>query len=266
MNFYTKEWVEYIYKEWINYVKFNAFFSDYNAKNLEIYDGYFDDKLREEFDKYYNAKKKYISMYSELEEKFGDYERIKIKSYEEEFDDYRNRVRLYADELRNTIKKNIGIDKFSEIENIDFSLLLLGYVNSCDYDNVIKYYKKIFNKANSFLICGYGYDEYLKNYIDEEFFDIWFHDCELVDIQFNKNDVTLVIEDGYYPYDKVYYLTLVDVVKNDIDKKILPFVILGLDVYYINNKFYLYIDEDYFGSYELVCSKILLDIKNKGKV
>ena len=263
MDFYTKKWNDYIYKDWKYYVKCIAFFGDYNSCNIQIYDGDYDVKLREEFDKYYNAKKLYISMYSKFKEEFGDYEEIDILDYEDEFVEYKNRVLYYASELMDTIKKNIGLNKFDELKDIDFNLLLLGYVDSNNYDKIIKYYKRIFNRANGFLSSGYENDEYLKKYIDNKLFDIWFHDCILVDIKVNDNNIILIIEDGYYPYDKIYYLTLEGVVSNDINKNIIPFDILGLDIYYNNNKFYLYIDESNFNCYEFVCSNIKLDIKNK---
>ena len=263
MNFYNKKWNDYIYDDWKYHVKCISFFADYNSNNIEVYDGDYDVKLREQFDKYYNAKKLYISMYDKLREEFGDYEEIEILDYYDEFIQYKDMVESYANELMDTIKKNIGLNKFDEFKDIDFNLLLLGYVDSNNYNKIIKYYKKIFNRANGFLSGGYENNEYLKKYIDNKLFDIWFHDCILEDIKVNNDNIILVIEDGYYPYDKIYYLTLEGIVSNDINKDIIPFDILGFDIYFNNNKFYLYIDESYLKCYELVCSNIKLDIRNK---
>lgn len=85
VNYYTKDWVDYINRKWNKYVNTIGFFSIYDASDIEKYDGRFDDKLIDEFKKYYDAKKKYVEMSSNLEKKFGDYEKIKIKSHEEEF-------------------------------------------------------------------------------------------------------------------------------------------------------------------------------------
>lgn len=175
----------------------------------------------------------------------------------------KDRVDVYANELKVTIYKNIGDEKFSEIKNVDFKLLSLGFVNSSDYSKVTKYYQKIFNRANAFLSGYYQYEIYLKNYIDKEFFDIWFHDCKVVDMIINNNDMTLVIDDGYWPYDKVYYLNFVNILKNNMDKSKLPFDILSLSVYYTNNKFYLYIEEENDEIYEFVSDGIKFDIKKR---
>ena len=88
MNKFTKKWDKYINLEWKENLIPKAISVIYPS---EIYDGNFNEKLlQEEFEKYYNSKVRYSSMYDDFEKKFKDYEKIELLSKEEEFKNYKN--------------------------------------------------------------------------------------------------------------------------------------------------------------------------------
>ena len=253
MKYFTHKWNEYINKEWSFYVNCNAFFSFKNSKVLICYDGNYNDKLMEEFEKFYAAKKKYVDMYSYFKQEFGDYQEVELKSYEDELLDYQNRVDIYSNELK----------KLQKIKDIDFKLLLLGCVDSLHYKEVLTVCDRIFNKANAFLMSSEDYENYLKNYVSKDLLDISLHDSKIIEVIKDGNNLTLKLDDGYYPYNKIYYLTFVNVYSSDIDKMELPISIMDNSIYYNNNKYYYYLEGHYYDFYEFVCDDVLLEVKYK---
>lgn len=59
MDFYTKEWKQYIYRSWKD-----ALPTKYNVTNSKlIYDGRFREIIKEwDFEKYYNNEKEYLAL------------------------------------------------------------------------------------------------------------------------------------------------------------------------------------------------------------
>lgn len=262
-GFFTYKWKEYIEINWGVYVNSFAFFSFKNSVEIKKCDDDYDEILIKEFNKYYNAKKKYVSMYSEFEEKLGTYQEVELKTYEEELEEYKKRVDLFSKELRQAIHNVVDEDYFMQLKNIDFKLLLLGYVSSSNYEIIIKRFDRVFNKANAFLLGYSDYYEYLEPFVDSKLLDISFHDSTILEVVKDENNLKIILEDGYYPYDNIYYLTLKNVLKHELEKMEIPTCVLGNSIYYNNGMYYFYIDDGSYQVHEFICSEIELDIVKK---
>ncbi len=158
---------------------------------------YSEELLKEQFNIYYNKKKEYVEKEKEFNEKFGKYEKIKLLSYDEELEYYRERVNNYAKKLENELK----------IDNIDYRLIamLLGrYKYSYIYSKI-----NISNVVNGFLT---SYEDYLnqkESKFDEEIFKkIDFDDGTIIEKNFydnnGKKDGIIVYKNFYTNKNKKY--------------------------------------------------------------
>ena len=142
-------------------------------------------------------------------------------------------------------------------------MLLLGFVSSSNYEIIIKRFDRVFNKANAFLLGYSDYYEYLEPFVDSKLLDISFHDSTILEVVKDENNLKIILEDGYYPYDNIYYLTLKNVLKHELEKMEIPTCVLGNSIYYNNGMYYFYIDDGSYQVYEFICSEIELDIVKK---
>lgn len=252
MDFFNKEWLEYIYNEWGDYTNWIGFFKrcDNGEKGIEIFEGNYEDKLLSEFEKYYAAKKRYIDMEQELIVRFGNYEKVEIGSYNDELIEYRERVEMYADRLHDKLLKFSREDELKGINEIDYKLLLLGYISNDNYNKLPKYcfdyefFKrdKIFNFANVFLSGQNDYDKYLKGVIQEEAVDYYFHDCQILKVKKRGNNLSLLISSSSDVSVLPTYITFVNCVVNyDNIFHLVDREIWSNSVYYIKNKVYYYL-------------------------
>lgn len=268
MDFFTREWQKYIYQEWGDYTNWGGFFKqcDYNKNKVEIYNGDYEVKLLEEFKKYYLAKKKYVEMTNELFLKFGDYENIEIKSVQEELDEYKKRVEFHANKLHNHFIQVAYENELKGLEEIDYKLLLLGYISKKNYNKLPKYYFndefpsyqkfKIFNFANVFLSGRVDYEEYLKNFIQKEVVEWDFHDCYILEINKEEKKLSILLSS---PYSNVgpQYLTFVNYQINiELDNGWIDAMVYSNDIIYKANKIYYYLEFVDGTIIEILCDDI----------
>ena len=195
MDFYTKEWKQYIYRSWKD-----ALPTQYNITNSKlIYDGNFREIIKEwDFEKYYNNKKEYLALEPKLKKIFGKYEKITLLPKEEETKLYFKRIDEFIKKYKSKVLKTIELLKFYnldielDINDIDFELLALNKITLKTkefYKNLkkiyIEYLKEnhlltdedsnylndidlIYNNVNAFLT---GYTDYIE-YRDDKYFEI----------------------------------------------------------------------------------------------
>ena len=96
-----------------------------------------------------------------------------------------------------------------------------------------------------------------------DFLDMSFHDCKIIEINKNDNNLILIIEDGYWPYDKIYNLSFINVSVDNIDKIELNQDIISNSVDYKNNKYHYYIGFSDYEIYEFICDDIKLETIKK---
>jgi len=262
MDFFTREWQEYIYQEWGDYTNWGDFFKrcDYDKNKVEIYNGDYEVKLSEEFEKYYLAKKKYVEMTNELFLKFGDYENVEIKSFQEELDEYKKRVDMYANKLHNDFTQVAKENEVEGLEKIDYKLLLLGYISKKNYNKLPKYYFnefqnfKIFNFANVFLRGIPDYQKYLEKFIQKDIIKVLFHDGTILDVKREENNLTLLLS---APFSGEQYITFVNYkVDEDLFYEWLDGRIYSNEVFYRNGKIYYYFEFENGPFLEIICDDI----------
>ena len=224
MDFYTSTWNEYINNNWKD-----ALTKNFSVCNSKIYDGNYNDLLKQDtFNKYYNLKRKYVSMESNLEERFGKYEKVELFDREKEFKLFENRIKIIIDNEKNKLfkilellkKYNIELDL--DINDVDFNLLSLNKANRSTinfyqklinlYHNTLfnqtktRYYKTIidnlknigtiYNNVNSFLT---NRDEYMK-YKQDNFYEfvkkLHLHDVIVTKYDINDKDIIIEFETG----------------------------------------------------------------------
>lgn len=149
MNKFTKKWDEYINSEWKENLITKKLSIIYPQ---EVYDGIFNEELlQEEFEKYYDSKVRYSSMYDTFEKEFEDYEKIELLSKEEEFEKYKKAIEEKAEQYKKEFIQKIeeysendfdnykikNLEKFN-IDTADFKLLALGKVNKDTRDTYRK--------------------------------------------------------------------------------------------------------------------------------
>lgn len=221
MDFYTKEWKEYVYRSWKE-----ALPIQYNITNSKlIYDGRFREIIKEwDFEKYYNNKKEYLALEIKLEKIFGKYEKITLLSEKKEKELYFKRIdefiKKYKSKVLKTIEllKSYNLEVNLDINDIDFELLALnkvtlktktfyqklkniyyGYMENNDLltDNNFDYLNDIdliYNNINSFLT---SYTEYIdfrndKNY---EFINNYlYHDQAILNYEASEDKIIIELE------------------------------------------------------------------------
>ena len=223
MNKFTKKWDKYINLEWKENLIAKAISVIYPS---EIYDGNFNEKLlQEEFEKYYNSKVRYSSMYDDFEKKFKDYEKIELLSKEEEFKNYKKSIEEKAEQYKKDFIQKIeeysavdfnqykiqSLESFN-IEDADFKLLALGKVNKetrdtyrksmPQYQMILatedsdKLYDVIFDiDINKFLTT---YEDFFNNEFDDknisyidELCEAYCDEYEFLNIKQESNNVTI---------------------------------------------------------------------------
>lgn len=246
MTFFSKDWHEYINQEWFIFTNNSAYFDLRNFNDIKEYNGNYNNKLVEEFEKYYNAKKLYISMYKEFENKFKYYERVLLLNYNDELTEYKKRVDYYSKELCDNLKLWLNDVEFKKIEGCDFRLLLLGYLDKNYIDNV-KFIPKILNRANCFLknIDDFLYDIKELEVINHDVYKYNFRDTVIYEFDNNHNDLILKIDVGYsHEFDEnVIEINLIvsnTAALENIDLYLLK-KIYEIKMYLMNGKSYCYI-------------------------
>lgn len=226
MNFYTSAWNEYINNNWKD-----SLTKEFNVTSARIYDGNYNEVLKQEaFNKYYHLKKKYISMEDLLKEKFVNYEKVELFDREKEYELFNNRIKEFIEKEKNklfkikAILKKYNIKLELNINDVDFNLLALNKVNRStiafykkltslynkayfelvfgenktkNQEIIVKYLKNVgllYNNASSFLT---NRDEYMK-YKKDEFYeftkDINFHDVSVTKYDVNGKDIVIEFE------------------------------------------------------------------------
>lgn len=195
MDFYTKEWKEYVYRSWKE-----ALPIQYNITNSKlIYDGRFREIIKEwDFEKYYNNKKEYLALEKKLEKIFGKYEKITLLSEKKEKELYFKRIDEFIKKYKSKVLKTIELlESYNlkvdlDINDIDFELLALNKITLKTkefYKNLKKIYFEylsenrlltdknsnylndidlIYNNVNAFLT---DYTDYIE-YRDDKYFEI----------------------------------------------------------------------------------------------
>lgn len=222
MDFYTKEWKQYIYRSWKD-----ALPTKYNITNLDsIYDGYSYQYIKDYyFREYYNNKKEYVALESKLEKIFGKCEKIMLLSEEEEEEEFFKRKGKFIEKYKTKVLKTIELLKSYNLEvnldinDIDFELLALNKVTlktKTFYQNLRKIYKDyiecndlltddnleylddidlIYNNVNSFLT---SYTEYIE-YRNDKYFKLIdsrsFHDCPVIKYEVTDNQIIIEIDE-----------------------------------------------------------------------
>lgn len=221
MEKFTKKWDNYINLKWKEYLtpkKISVIYPN------EIYDGIFNnDLLNQEFEKYYDSKQKYCSMYDCFKETFEDYEKIELLSKEEEYTKYVNTVNNKAKQLKDDfIKKiseyseddfkNYNINKLEDfdIETADFKLLALGKINLATrdvYRKSMPQYKLILSTENTDQLYNVildidtnkfltSYEEFFNNkgikYIDE-INDFYTDEYKILDFNIQNNNIVIKV-------------------------------------------------------------------------
>lgn len=225
MDFYTKAWKKYIYSDWVEAMskKYNISSIRYMYGDMFLYEGNYDENLKEaEFNKYYKLKEEYVSLESELKERFGKYEKVRLLSIDEERILYNEKIdkfiEKYKNEVLNTIDmlRECNIEVDLDINDIDFNLLALNKVNLRTikfYQSMRRLYKKylednglleeedldklkkidlVVNDVNSFLTSYSEYIEYKNNSFYKFINNKSFHDCKV--LKYDVSDDKIIIE------------------------------------------------------------------------
>lgn len=232
MDFYTKEWKEYIYENWQVglpikfYITQKEFLYDNRKlKNSEDYKNL----INSEYAKFCNNRKKYITSYRELENKFLKYEKINVpNNLEEEYHNYFLKVNKLSNKIKNNtlnaiskLKEN-NINFNLKLKNEDFTLIALNKVTlkiKMFYENLKDKMKEIEKDCfdvdyiecdiNAFLT---SYDKYL-NSLDDKFDynllnEIGFHDSYIKKCECEGENIILEIFDNFN--DKKIKMTLIN--------------------------------------------------------
>ena len=250
MIYYTKKWNDFIYRNYYDYINdknyshYYKFFDENNKEDIL----YSEEVLIQEFEKYYNEKLKYKNNYDTLKLQFNNIQEVELMSYQEEFDNYKKKLELYSNKLREefiVIFKNN--DKFS-VDEIDFRIIALNR-NRIKLKQI--YLKlNVTNELNGFL---YGYYTYLENKKYKYDYDILdkvsFHDGIIENIYFFEDNKKMYgkifFEDGFEP-DKKWCIKFYDVeiLNKDFEdyKNIVDYEYGNYEDY----KYYLRLDEHEF--------------------
>lgn len=154
MEFYTKKWKEYVYSNF-----YNAFPKCAKRQDDVEYDEYL---KKNEFYKYYDLKKEYVSLIPKLKEEFGKYEPVELLTIEEEeklFEEKRiefiNKCKNNDIRIINFLKeKNIEVNL--DINDVDYNLLSLNIKN----EKTTNFYKKLTEIYNKYLKENLTNDQY----------------------------------------------------------------------------------------------------------
>jgi len=206
MDFFTRKWKDYVYE---NYEKFLI---EYKAKYyiIEISYGkqtfeYNEQLLKDKFDLYYETKKKYVDSYDYLEKEFGLYEKVELLTYEDEFENFKNRVEIYSERLKEEASQNVrkeheGNITLEDVEKIDFRLIALNLHNADHY--AITDLITLTNEVMGFLtgMTKFAKDSNKLEYEKLEDSYIWFHDSLVLDIGKTKEYSYVVVLDN-----SIYY-------------------------------------------------------------
>lgn len=204
MNFYTKKWKDYIYSN------FKEFINCSDADCLDVLDKnytgeYTDELLEKEFEKYYNAKVKYVSLCDYFNEEFGNYEKIQLLSKEEEFKNYQERFKNYLKELKE-IQDNAYANNITyftqENKNTDLRLLALNKTKGQELESW--FYRSLSNKVNGFLS---GRKDIIKNKFSSLFLETSFHDAIIYNYKITSDDIILTLKEDNID-NNLYIITL----------------------------------------------------------
>lgn len=225
-KFFTRRWYEYIYNEmkdclpkvcYLRYMNNGDFFDKIITNDAEYS---LDKILIDKFEKYFSRKKNYIASYSELEERFGNYEKIdELCSYEEELEKYKKRLDFFVNENKGKLEKIINKLKNNDIDieinlyDDEFALLGLNVLkpeirkkymeiksvyrdNLNNFDDLIEEELNnidwIRNDVDAFLTCKTDYLASRKDKFSEEINHISFHDSIIV--KYEKNGIDAVLD------------------------------------------------------------------------
>lgn len=244
MKYFTKKWDDYINKEWKEYVGEERI----NVSSIkELYECNFTEELLEsEFNKYYDAKKKYVSMYDYFEKEFGEYEKIKILSRDKEYEKYIERFSKLVKEFTNTLYYN-SIDN---LNNDDIKLLVLGKVNFITKETLEKKSispRKLINKFIS------TYDEFCsKNKIMlpiKELDYFYFHDARIYLYEVKDNRIILDI-DSDWDFNSSIKIEFIDATISEDLSKDMKLSNNSIDIYTADIRYY--VDFGYYCYFELL--------------
>jgi len=205
MKFFTRKWKDFIYENYEKFLiekedKWYNLYLTYGKENII----YSDKLLKEKFDIYYNNKKKYVESYEYLKKEFGQYEKIELLTYEEEFDNFKNRIKTYSERLKQEAFENIQTKEcnvtLKDLENTDFRLLALNLYNG--NHRGITDLVTLTNEVMGFLtgMTKNAEDSNKLEYEKLKKSHIWFHDALVLEIGKTKDYSFVVVLDN-----EIYY-------------------------------------------------------------
>lgn len=267
MNKFTKKWDEYINSEWKENLipkKLSIIYPQ------ETYIGIFSEELlQEEFEKYYNSKVRYSSMYDTFEKEFEDYEKIELLTKKEEFEKYKKTIEEKAEQYKKDFVQKVeeysavdfenynikALETFN-IEKADFKLLALGKINKetrdiyrksmpqyqmilATEDNDKLYDVEFDIDINKFLTTyeeffSNGFDNKNISYIDE-LCEAYCDEYKILNIKQESNNATIEL----LKYDDM-------IIKLNFKKSTIPEEFFKI---YENNKNNIYITSHYIKKY-----------------
>ncbi len=240
MDFYTRNWYYYIYDNYKDYVI--NWISYFDAKKVNSSTIFTEEILIESFEKYYNAKKEYVSNYDYYAKEFGKYEKIELLDYNTELNNYRNRLNEFVKSTLSKIKDNC---KYEKLEN-DLMLYGCKYITT-KFGNEILKSNRITCSIDKFLT---SYEEYIATKkVDKVFNNIeGFHDGSILDYQRNDKDISFTVSSEWSEYEYTFNIKNPQYTSNSKDfekvfKKIIENdfwqIIYHMDCLYLEDKKYL---------------------------
>lgn len=279
MKFYTKKWFDYVYKNWKKYISQYKIY--YESERVDDNYKYTDELLMKEFNEYYKAKSFYISRYTYFKETFGNYEEISLLSYNDELNEYKEKLNNY---VKDSLKKINNKYKYDKLEN-DLYLYALNKITNKFNDTILRNsFESSFSNdynINKFLTSYSEYFKYRqssKNKDDSFDYDIVFetslHDGKIIDIEIKDKDIIITtISDSISNDQYRYTFTIQDANYNIIDlvqkkkiEEIKDSYIIELNCYNFEDlKYYIYLETNYMNTFndkiEFWSDKILVSKK-----